>query len=119
MVEADVVRRQELQLDVAETVVVTAGPVVVSFRIDPVGTIAPTTVVTSPEIVLTIGNVGGITSTTAFATPDTIQPMADVNLNANPFSSDGDIGSVTTELSSANVDTTLITALGGGIIITQ
>ncbi len=119
MVEADVVRRQELQLNVAETVVVTAGPVVVSFRIDPVGTIAPTTVVTSPEIVLTIGNVGGITSTTAFATPDTIQPMADVNLNANPFSSDGDIGSVTTELSSANVDTTLITALGGGIIITQ
>tara|TARA_E500000318_G_C3568156_1_gene216602 strand:+ start:1222 stop:3270 length:2049 start_codon:yes stop_codon:yes gene_type:complete len=119
MVEADVVRRQELQLNVAETVVVTAGPVVVSFRIDPVGTIAPTTVVTSPEIVLTIGNVGGITSTTAFTTPDTIQPMADVNLNANPFSSDGDIGSVTTELSSANVDTTLITALGGGIIITQ
>ena len=119
MVEADVVRRQELQLNVAETVVVTAGPVVVSFRIDPVGTIAPTTVVTSPEIVLTIGNVGGITSTTAFTTPDTIQPMADVNLNANPFSSDGDIGSVTTELSSANVDTTLITALSGGIIITQ
>ena len=188
--EAEIVRRQDLQLDVAETPVVTAGPVVVSFRLEDVGGIASTVVVTDattigaptePEIVIsiedvtiapttafgtsqldiTIEDVGAIASTvvfggdnelvisiedasaiastvafgtpqidisiedvtiaptTTFATADTIEPMADVELNANPFNTDGDIGSVTTELGTANVDTTLVTALGGGIIITQ
>ena len=128
MVEAEVIRRQDLQLDVAETVVVTAGPVVVSFRIDPVDTIPSAEVVTvgttigdptEPEVQISIEDVGGIVSTAVISTPDTIEPMADVELNANPFSSDGDIGNATPILASSNVDTTLVTALGGGIIITQ
>ena len=128
MVEAEVIRRQDLQLDVAETVVVTAGPVVVSFRIDNVDTIPSGEVVTEgallgdptePEVQISIEDVGGIVSTAVISTPDTIEPMASVLLSSDPFSTDGNIGNATPILASSNVDTTIVTALGCGIIITQ
>jgi hypothetical protein len=74
---------------------------------------------TEPEIQIAIEDVGGIVSTAVISTRDTIQPMASVLLSSDPFSTDGNIGNVTPILASSNVDTTLVTALGGGIIITQ
>jgi len=92
------------------------------LSIEGVGAIASTVVVTAdtgvgqpsePELVTFIEEAGAIASTITFSGQDTISPMADVELNQNPFNNDPDIGEVTPELGGANVNTQFSTAIPG------
>jgi hypothetical protein len=97
------------------------GVTEVQLTIEEVGAIASTAIVstgdtvgfpTQPELVLFIEKDQGIASTTQFGGQNPIAPLADVELNASPFSSDGDIGTpISSDLAGSDIDTTLNDAL--------
>ena len=98
------------------------GTTELQLSIEGVGAIASTAVVTAdtgvgaptePELFNFIEEAGDIASTITFSGQDTISPMADVELNQNPFNNDPDIGEVSPELGGANVNTQFSTAIPG------
>jgi hypothetical protein len=91
------------------------------LTIEEVGAIASTAVVTEgttvgsptePELITFIEDVGAIASTTLLGGGNPIAPLADVELNASPFSSDGDIGTpISSDLAGSDINDTLNDAL--------
>ena len=91
------------------------------LTIEEVGAIASTAVVTEgttvgsptePELITFIEEVGAIASTTQLGGQNPIAPLADVELNASPFSSDGDIGTpISSDLAGSDINDTLNDAL--------
>jgi hypothetical protein len=104
--------------EIASTLVF--GTAELQLSIEGVGAIASTAVVSAdtgigqpnePELFIFIEDVN-IPTTTQFGGQNPIAPLADVELNASPFSSDGDIGTpITTDLAGSDIDTTLSDAL--------
>lgn len=90
------------------------GTAEAQLTIEDAGAIAPTVAfgdVGNIEVQLTIEDVT-IASTLVFGGENPIEPMRDVELNQNPFSTDPDIGALaSTELAGSNINTTLNDAL--------
>lgn len=104
--------------DIASTVAF--GTTEVVLTLEEVGDIASTAVVSAdtgigqpnePELFLFIEDVN-IPTSTIFGGQNPITPLADVELNASPFSSDGDIGTpISSDLAGSDINDTLNDAL--------
>jgi hypothetical protein len=118
---AEIIIRSPVQAGPADLgVIPTVEVAYITNPISEVGAIASTAVVTEgttvgsptePELTLFIEEVGAIASTVVMGGTNPIAPMADVELNASPFSSDPDIGTVNASLGAADINTDLESAL--------
>ena len=110
--------RKEVGQEIASTAAF--GTAELKLSIEEVGAIASTAVVTSgtvtgfptePELITFVEDVT-IPTTTLLGGSNPIAPLEDVELNASPFSSDGDIGTpITSDLAGSDINTVLTDAL--------